>query len=366
MSNESINGKASISTGKFPINRWWVAGFSWELKDSPVPRKILNRPLVLFRLPSGEVGALEDRCCHKELPLSCGTIESRGLRCGYHGLLFDGAGVCIEIPGQERIPSKARVASYPVRERDQIIWVWIGASPDAVPDSPPPAYAIHDHPEYCFGGGRYHYEAPYQLIHDNLMDLSHLGYVHLKTIGGNASIHMSAQTQITNEDNWVRLVRWMPDSDPPPTYVAAWPFKGRVDRWQEIEFHVSHIRIWTGAMDTVLGRRDDPARAGFHMRGFHGITPETETTTHYFWTVATNPHPEKEGVTQTVIEQSAATFDEDKIVIEAQYRNQIEFPGRAQIDIHVDAGPNRVRRVIERLVKAGGEAPRDPESRIHP
>ncbi|MET3822603.1 phenylpropionate dioxygenase-like ring-hydroxylating dioxygenase large terminal subunit [Burkholderia ambifaria] len=142
----------------------------------------------------------------------------------------------------------------------------------------------------------------------------------------------------------------MPDSEPPPTYTAAWPFTGRVDRWQEIEFHVSHIRIWTGAMDAGTGDLHDPARGGFHMRGFHGITPETETTTHYFWTVATNPQHDIERVARTVIEQSAATFDEDKTVIEAQYRNQLRFPDRRQIDIHVDAGPNRARRVIERLL----------------
>lgn len=126
--------------------------------------------------------------------------------------------------------------------------------------------------------------------------------------------------------------------------TGAWPFKGRVDRWQEIEFHVTHVRIWTGAMEAGSGHPGDPQRAGFHMRGFHGITPETGTTTHYFWSVATNPHPDRENVTQTVVEQSAATFDDDKIIIEAQYRNQLDFPNRPQLDIHVDAGPNRAPR----------------------
>jgi vanillate O-demethylase monooxygenase subunit len=334
----------------FPMNQWWVAGFTWDLKDTPLSRKILNRPIVFFRLPSGEVGALEDRCCHKELPLSCGKVEEGGLRCGYHGLLFNRMGTCIEIPGQERIPSKAKVISYPVKEQDKIIWVWIGASPDDLPTEAPPSYPIHGHAGFSMGGGGYHYEAPYQLIHDNLMDLSHLGYVHLKTIGGNARVHMNAETKVSGDGNLVRLVRLMPDSEPPPTYSAAWPFEGRVDRWQEIEFHVTHVRIWTGAMDAGSGRLDDPDRAGFHMRGFHGITPETDTTTHYFWSVATNPHPERESAAQTVVEQTAATFDEDKTIIEAQYRNQLNFPTRSRLDIHVDVGPNRARRVIERLV----------------
>ena len=341
----------SLSISKFPPNRWWVAAFSWELTDKPLARKILNHPVVFFRLPSGEIGALEDRCCHKELPLSCGSLESRGVRCGYHGLLFDRDGSCREIPGQDRIPSKARVLSYSVQEQDQIVWIWIGETAENRPTSAPPSYPVHTDAQYHFGGGNYHYDAPYQLIHDNLMDLSHLGYVHLQTIGGNAPVHMNAETRVSSEADVVKLVRWMPDSDRPPTYTAAWPFSGRVDRWQEIEFHVSHIRIWTGAMDGGAGRLDNPSRGGFHMRGFHGITPETETTTHYFWTVATNPKTDIERVKQTVIAQSAATFDEDKEVIEAQYRNQLQFPVRQQIDIHVDVGPNRARRVIERLLR---------------
>ena len=345
----------SAADHPFPLDRWWVAGFSWELEDQPLARVILNRPMVLYRTPAGEVGALQDRCCHKELPLSCGSIESRGLRCGYHGLLFDRSGTCIEIPGQQHIPARARVPAYPLREQDQILWVWVGSSPDSLPTGEPPAYPVHGDPRYRFGGGVYRYEAPYQLIHDNLMDLSHLGYVHLKTIGGNPSLHMNARLKVESEGDTVRVIRWMPQSDPPPTYTAAWPFKGLVDRWQEIEFRVSHLLIWTGAMDVGTDRLDNPAREGFHMRGFHGVTPETESTSHYFWTVATNPHPQMENVTQTVVEQSAATFDEDKVVIEAQYRNQCRFADRSSLAIHVDAGPNRARRVIDRLKKAKKE-----------
>ncbi|MEX8192638.1 Rieske 2Fe-2S domain-containing protein [Comamonas guangdongensis] len=344
------------SLPSFPLDQWYVAGFSWELKDAPLARTLLGQPLVLFRTADGQVAALEDRCCHRELPLSCGTVEDRGLRCGYHGMLYDHGGRCLEIPGQERIPAKACVKSFELRERDQILWIWMGTTPDSRPAAEPPAYAVHSDPDYRFGGGVYHYDAPYQLIHDNLLDLSHLGYVHLKTIGGNASIHMNAELKVSQEGDSVKVVRWMPDSEPPPTYAAAWPFKGRIDRWQEVEFHPSHVRIWTGAMDKDADRLDNPQRQGFHMRGFHGVTPETETSAHYFWTIATNPHPGMQDPTQLVIDQTAATFEEDKVVIEAQFRNQQRFGSRPVVDIHVDVGPNRARRVIERLRAASARA----------
>lgn len=343
---------APAALPKFPLNQWYVAGFAWELKDKPVGRTLLGKPVVLFRTADGQVAALEDRCCHRALPLSSGTLEGQGLRCGYHGLLFDATGQCLEVPGQAKVPSKARVQAWPVQERDQIIWIWFGSPEQPQPSSEPPAYEVHSSGEYVFEGGIYHYDAPYQLIHDNLLDLSHLGYVHLRTIGGNASIHMNAQMRVESDERGVRVIRHMPGSEPPPTYSAAYPFQGKVDRWQEIEFLVSHLRIWTGAVDAGTESLDDPRRGGFHMRGFHGVTPETETTSHYFWTIATNPKNDVEATKAKVVEQTAMTFDEDKVVIEAQYRNMLEFGPRPMIDIHVDVGANRARKIIEQLRQA--------------
>lgn len=339
----------SPSAPSFPRDQWYVAALGWELKDKPLGRTLLSKPVVLFRTANGQVAALEDRCCHRALPLSNGTLEERGVRCGYHGLLFDGEGKCLEIPGQAKLPSKAKVPAYHVREQDQIVWIWFGSEANPEPTCEPPVYEVHSSGKYLFAGDVYHYDAPYQLIHDNLLDLSHLGYVHLRTIGGNASIHMNANMTVEGDDTTVRVVRQMPNSTPPPTYTAAYPFKGNVDRWQEIEFHVSHLRIWTGAVDVNSESVDDPNRGGFHMRGFHGVTPETETTSHYFWTMATNPLTDPQATLSKVIEQTILTFDEDKEVIEAQYLNMRRFGARPMVDIHVDVGANRARKIIEQL-----------------
>lgn len=336
----------------FPLDQWYVAGFSSELTDQPIARTFLNRPVVLFRTGDGQAAALEDRCCHRSLPLSCGTVEAAGVRCGYHGMLYAPNGSCIEIPGQERIPAKARVKAYTLVEQNQILWIWMPREDGAAPTCEPPSYPHHDDPRYKFGSGHYHYDAPYQLIHDNLLDLSHLGYVHLKTIGGNARQHMTAEMKVMAEDDTVRVVRLMPGTPPPPTYQAAWPFGATCDRWQEIEFHVSHLRIWTGAVEPGTDAIDDPNRGGFHMRGFHGITPETEESCHYFWSMAANKHPDMPETIDTVVEQTRYTFDEDRVVIEAQYRNMKTFGSDASwVDIHVDAGANRARRIVARLLE---------------
>jgi phenylpropionate dioxygenase-like ring-hydroxylating dioxygenase large terminal subunit len=343
----------------FPMNQWYIAAFSWELTDKPLGRTLLNRPVVLFRAGDGQAAALEDRCCHRALPLSCGTLDKGGLRCGYHGLLYDAAGKCIEIPGQVNIPQKACVTSYPIQERDQIVWMWFGAEADSQPDCEAPAYQWHDDPRYEFSGDVYHYNAPFELVHDNLLDLSHLGYVHLHTIGGNPVMHMGAKTTTDQIGDVVRVVRHMPDSPAPATYAQAWPFKGSIDRWQEIEFHVTHTRIWTGAVDANTESMEYPGRGGFHMRGLHGVTPETENSTHYFWTVCSNSPADRPSIKDLVYQQVAATFEEDRLVIEAQFSNMQRFPDRPMISIHVDNGPNRARRVFDKLSasKADPSAP---------
>jgi len=341
---------ASEAAADFPLDRWYVAAFASDIRDKPVGRTFLNQKVVLFRTGNGQIAALEDRCCHRSLPLSCGTVEAEGVRCGYHGLLYAPSGQCLEIPGQIRIPSKACVRSYHVAERNQIVWIWMPAAAGDPPSVEPPAYPHHDDPRYRFGSGMYHYQAPWQLIHDNLLDLSHLGYVHLKTIGGDAHLHMNAGMKVTQDGDSVKVVRLMPGSTPPPTYRAAWPFGDKCDRWQEIVFHVSHLEIWTGAIEPGTDSSENPARGGFHMRGFHGITPETETTCHYFWSMASNRHPDCEDNFETVVRQTAFTFDEDRGVIEAQYQNMLQFGAQATwMDIHVDAGANRARRIVERL-----------------
>lgn len=332
----------------FAFDQWYVAGFSWEFQDKPLARTLLGQPVVLFRA-EGKMVALEDRCAHRHAPLSCGTVEGAGIRCGYHGLHFAPDGRCTEVPGQERVPKTACVRAYTLEERNQIVWIWMGRTPESQPTSPAPEYPWHDDPGYEFRGDVYHYKAPYALIHDNLLDLSHLGYVHMKTIGGNAKIHVHAEMTVDHGDDWVRVVRHLPNCVPPPTYVEAWPFEGRVDRWQEIDFRISYFMIWTGAMDVGSGSLTDPARVGFHMRGFHGITPETESTSFYFWTISSNRNPARPDNPEKIYKATAFTFDEDRAIIEAQHTNMARFPCAPMTWISVDTAPNHARRIMQRL-----------------
>ncbi|WP_324699414.1 aromatic ring-hydroxylating dioxygenase subunit alpha [Novosphingobium sp. RL4] len=337
----------------FLKNLWYVAGWSSNLAPGDrVGRTYLDEPVVLWRSLDGTAFALEDRCAHRAMPLSAGVVDNGSIRCPYHGLEFGGDGKCTRIPAQDRVPETARVRTYPIVEKQGLIWIWMGAA-DRADSALVPDYPIHENPAYAWRSAHFPVKGNWQLLIDNLMDLSHLPYIHANTIGGNPELHFKTKTQSEKLANGVRVVRHMPDSVPPPTYVDAAGFKGRIDRWQEIEFAPINIRIHTGACDAGTGAYEGNQESGFSMRGFHGITPETATTTHYFWSMATNILDN--GIPDEVFEQTARTFREDQEVLELQQLRISQNPSAPMIDIASDVGGRHTRQLIAKLFRE--EAP---------
>ena len=341
----------------FMRNNWYVAAWPHELTNSqPVARTLLGEHIVLYRQADGTPVALEDRCCHRGVPLSHGEVVGDRIQCAYHGLQYDGAGACVKVPGQNTVPPRAKVRSYPLVERDQVVWIWMGDAALADPDE------IVPYPWHNPGSGwahrkeRYVIACNYELMHDNLMDLSHLGFVHKRTIGGNPEIHVNADMKVTRSDKGVKAVRWMLNSAPPPTYTKAVPTLGeRVDRWQEIEYFHGLIRIYTGAVNVGLGAQQGHRDGGFGLRIFDGITPETENTMHYFWSAAHCFDIDNPATTDLVFEQINTTFQEDKQVLEWQQQMLARNPDRPFVDINGDVAGIQVRRLIaQRLAEERG------------
>lgn len=339
-----------VRSDAFLYNAWYVAGWSSDLSPGDrLGRTYLNEPIVLFRTEDGRVGALEDRCIHRAMQLSKGFVDGDIIRCTYHGLEFGTDGVCTRIPAQDKVPSTARVRSYPVVERDALIWIWMGDVNEA-DETLIPSHPWHSDAAWAWKSEHYPVNGNWQLLVDNLMDLSHLPYIHPHTIGGNPELHFKTKTHTTKVENGVKVHRHMPASIPPPTYLAAKPFKGLVDRWQEIEFEPTVLRIHTGACDVGTGAYEGKRDHGFSMLGFHGITPETERTTHYFWSMATNILDND--IPTVVFEQTARTFKEDQEVLELQQVRLEADPHGAMIDIASDVGGRQARQLIRRLIKA--------------
>ncbi|MBS0522755.1 MAG: aromatic ring-hydroxylating dioxygenase subunit alpha [Proteobacteria bacterium] len=336
----------------FIRNAWYIAAWVDELGQKPLARRICDEPVVLFRDGEGRAAALVDRCCHRAAPLSHGEVVPAGLQCGYHGLTFNGSGKCVAIPGQANISDSARVRSYPLVEKNQFLWIWMGdaARADAgqIVDFP-----YHDdkanwpnkHDCYPIKGN-------YMLMVDNLMDLTHLGYLHAKTVGGNPATHVHAEMKTTNTPTGLKFTRWMRNSVPPPSYVKAAGFKGRVDRWQEFEWVApSSVLQWTGAADAGTGAYEGKREGGFQFRLFHGLTPETETSCFYFWSCANGYRQNEPEATEQLYREIAPTFVEDKDMVEAQQARLSELGEQGLVNIVSDATRVVMRRFIERLLE---------------
>lgn len=331
----------------FLKNRWYVAGLAEEVTDRPLGRTLLGEPVVLYRASDGTPVALEDRCCHRQAALSLGDIEGDNLRCGYHGLLFDGSGACIEVPSQKAIPPGARVKSYPTQEKQGFLFVWMGDAGKATSVAP------YDHPYLEREGwaslnAQFHAKCNYRLLIDNLLDVTHLTYAHKSTIGA-AGVTDAADVKYERDGEKVAIDRWMMDIAPAPAHVQATGFNGNVDRWQRIEFTPPGF-VWlkVGVAKAGTGARDG------HMSGalidrhtLHVITPETETTCHYFW-INMNETSVKPDQEKMIYDQSVTAFNEDLVILEAQQQRWNE--GIPTIDLNADSGGMQARRVIDGLL----------------
>jgi phenylpropionate dioxygenase-like ring-hydroxylating dioxygenase large terminal subunit len=302
-------------------NAWYVAATVDELApDRLFARTLLDQPIVLFRdAKTGEVAALEDRCCHRGAPLSLGEISDAGLVCGYHGLVFDSHGICVEMPGSHgRIPASARVRSYPVAEDGGFVWIWMGererASERLIPNIH--HYADEDDRLRLRSHGVMHVKANYVLFLENLMDLTHLAYVHRKTIGGHAGDHTTAKMETSQTPTGVRYARLMLDALPPSGYAKRYGFDGRIDRWEEFEYVApSSVLQFTGAVNA--GDYHKGIRHGWHhLRAIHSFAPETERSCFYFYSILDGFRGG--GDTVDVVKGEPVVFREDANMIEQQ------------------------------------------------
>jgi phenylpropionate dioxygenase-like ring-hydroxylating dioxygenase large terminal subunit len=339
----------------FLRNGWYAAIWSRDLNEQPVGRTFLNEKVVLFRNDRGEVGALEDRCCHRAAPLSLGEISGATLACGYHGLQFDVNGKCVHVPGQADVPSGAKVRSYPVYEKNNVVWIWMGEAAKAdttkIPDMP----WLSD-PKWSTTPGNLHVKSNYQFIIDNLLDLTHVSYVHKKTLAGDPR-EATTPTKTERLNDGVRVGRWMIDFVPPPLFAKAGNFTGKVDRWQHATWHPPGIvYLDVGCAKTGTGAPQGDRSQGISIWSSHLITPETEHSSHYMFCFARDFSLDDQEVSKMLFEGSKATFLEDVEFLEAVQTNREGGSLDGLIHVTADAAQLQARRMLNAMIGAEQQA----------
>ncbi|MEM7693553.1 MAG: aromatic ring-hydroxylating dioxygenase subunit alpha [Pseudomonadota bacterium] len=349
----------------FPLqkNAWYAAALCDEISDRPLAREILGRALVFYRLPDGRAVAMEDRCPHRLAPLSPGKLIGDAIECPYHGLRFGPDGMCTFVPGQARIPARARVATFPVVERYGLLWVWPGegaADPSKLPD-----WRWAEDPEWTSLRGHFPIACHYMLSVDNLMDLSHIGYVHASTIGSAADAENAVVDTLT-EGTTVTVRRWVENVAPSPTFAKALGSDAPIDRWQIIEFQPpAYIRTFKGLGRGIFGapgfdfrsaEADAPAAALSVSRGNTCITPATETSCHYF-TVHCHFRQTDEDKLAHLWQQTVETLEQDVEILEQTQKNVSRDPDASLVTIHVDEGVEKARQAARMAARAAVTEP---------
>ncbi len=342
----------------FIRNCWYVIAWDHEIEaDALFTRTVLGEPILLYRTADNTIVALEDRCCHRLAPLSKGRKEGDCVRCGYHGLKFDAQGRCIEIPGLDTVPPKAKVRTYPIAQKNHWVFVWMGDSAKADTALLPDTYS-NDHPEHHYKPGYMHYDTPYLLICDNLLDFSHLSYVHEKTLGGTAAI-AQAHATIEPVPRGIRVTRRVPNVPPPPYYHRIRDMApGNVDRWFVYDFVLpGTLLMHSGGRPT--GDADGDMRRAVQLHSCQTLTPESETSTHYFFQQSPrSATPTDPAVIEGIYQSLVGAFNEDRDMITAQHRSIALDPARPMLPLAMDAALTQFRRLVTLAVEAERAAAR--------
>ena len=333
---------------------WYVAAWDHDLLgDSLLNRTICGQSIVFFRTAAGLPVALHNKCCHRHAPLHMGRKEGDCIRCMYHGLKYDATGRCVEIPGQDSIPAKLAQRSFPVVQRHRWIWIWMG-DPARADETLIPDTSLMSDPAWRWKPSYLHYKASQPHIADNLLDFSHLSFVHEKTFGGSPDI-AEARPEVSRIDRGIRIVRSVRNTSPAPYHQKVGKFTGAVNRWFSYDFVVPGVLRLDATVRPAEDADDDDTRA-LRFHSCQAITPETEATTHYFFMKAHAFALDDTVVTESIAQSQHEAFAEDRSILEAQQQMIDSTPPTPMFNIAADKALVQYRRIVEALLAAEAAA----------
>ena len=297
--------------GNYPRNQWWIVARGDEITREPLQRWVLDLPVVLYRCEDGRPVALDDRCPHRWAPLSKGWLEGDVLVCGYHGLRFEPEGKCVKVPTQANVPAKACVHAYPLIERGPFVWIWTG-DPVRADESSPPIVDWLEADGWSVLGGYMSVDCNYMLLKENVLDLTHFGYVHRKTF---KILDWDRAPAVKIEDGQVEFRLEFAPTKLAPIFATTTGFGdkpvARVN-WGRSVSQALHL----AGQDFTDPNPANGARPRAAFRVLHATTPISPTRMHYFW-MAGWDLPLTETQRETMLRTTLAGFAEDKDMLEA-------------------------------------------------
>lgn len=334
----------------FLRHAWYAAAWSDEIAPGgQLNRKILGEDLLLVRADEGSISALRNRCPHRFAPLHLGRRVGDVIECPYHGLRFNLDGTCVGNPhGDGAIPPRAVVRRYSVHEKNMLVWVWMGDAASADTSSIPDLIGL-DPDHFAINKGYMHVEANYELLADNIMDLGHIEFLHEGLLGSDAV--RSADVEVIQDGAIIRSNRLTHNEILPPALEALFETGGQpVDRWLDVTWYPA------STMQLVVGvaPSGQAVRVGLETPGVHIMTPESDGTTHYFWSNGRDFRRDDTALHDALEHGLLYAFEhQDKPMILAQ-KAAMEGASFWELEPAIlagDAGAVRARRVLQKLIR---------------
>jgi len=334
----------SIEGRNYPYNCWWVAASSDEVGRDLLGRWLLDTPVLLYRTEEGQAVAIENRCSHRAAPLSLGCLKGDNVQCGYHGFMFSPEGDCVNVPSNNAPLPAARIRSFPVIEQAPFVWIYLG-DPDQIDNVPPPhALEWAGDDSFAHVVGHMDIKANYMLLKENVLDLTHFGYVHAKSFGITDWVD---PPRLTRDGDRVGYHQSFVESPLPPLFAIplgvqpGTPFNRENYGW----FVSPALQI--AAVDHI-----DPATGQIigKFRITHATTPVDATRMQYIYVLARDHGNSPEDMAM-LLKMSKGGFDEDEEMIEAVQEMMSRDPrGTAAPEISVKSdGPGiEARRMLQR------------------
>jgi len=337
-----------------PRNSWYPLTWSRNVTRKLGRHRVLSMDLVVYRSEAGTPVALDDACPHRLAPLSMGKLKGDAIECGYHGMTFGADGRCIRIPGQSLIPANARVPCYPLQEKMGLVWIWPG---DPVRADPSLIYDLAQFGEtdwHAAEGDALRIETSYLNLADNLCDPAHVSFVHLSTLGNSASEEIPVEHSFS--ENGVLVWRWIRNAPPIPLFAKYGNFAGNVDRWHYYDYRAPCIAVIDfGSADAGAITNPDDRSAGLRIFAGHFITPVDDNVCIDHWLHVRNFALGDADVDQRLHADFRVAFNEDKEILERIEDVSRARPNARCIRLAIDAAPQRMRRIVERMAAGEGE-----------
>jgi vanillate O-demethylase monooxygenase subunit len=340
-----------LSATTYLRNAWYPALWSSDLTREPLARVFLEEEILLYRRNDGQSVALSNRCPHRFAELHRGVLIDDNIRCPYHGLQFASDGRCVHNPhGSGVCPAAAKVKAYPVCEQNGLVWLWMGEPDHADHELLPNFSAILEDATVSIVRGTINIAADYRLLTDNLLDLTHVEFLHPQ-FGALGTLERGTTTSRVEDD--VVHQRTVFENEPPGGFTALlWQSRGGS---LDDVFTRDRKLQWSAPANILLTFEFYGAGHDLFIGTVHLLTPTSAGQSQYLWATTRNGRVDDKELDRLSYENTTRAFveqDGPMVASQQKYLGDRDLLALKPVLLETDKSAVLARRILQKLISA--------------